>query len=116
MEYSTNNKRKPRKNDGIHIIKCILRSINEMFHISPEFFQITQGQYDDFFKQLEETEYIRRIKEGDYLAENFNITIEGMKFLKKKINLNIDVEQQFNYLIGSTKSKLITKDRERRKV
>ncbi len=106
MDYPINNRRKPRRHDGVHIIKCIIKSINERFHISPDFLGISAEQYNDFFKQLEEQDYIRRVKEGEYASENYNITLEGIKFLRKKKNTNVEIEQKFNYVLGSTTIKI----------
>lgn len=81
--YVTNKKRKPKKKDGYHIILCIIKACNEEFHVDASFLDLSGERYNDFFKQCIEVGFIRRIKEGPYLAENFNITLEGIKFINK---------------------------------
>lgn len=102
--YEVNNKRKPKKSDSTNIMKCIVRAIEEHFHISSEFFSITKDSYIDYFRQLEELKYIRRVTDGEYIAENFNATLEGTKFLKRKPKKNVSVEAEIN--LGVVKAKV----------
>ena len=100
--YKTDNRRKPKIRDGIHFMQCIARAVGEMFHVSPEFLEIPVLQYNDYFQQLLERKYIRRLKDGHFIAENFSITPEGTKFYKLK-RINIEIEQSFNCGLVSTK-------------
>lgn len=81
--YVINNRRKPKKKDGYHIILCIVKACNEEFHVDASFLDLSEERYNDFFKQCIEVGFIRQIKVGPYLAENFNITLEGIKFINK---------------------------------
>lgn len=91
--YKIDKRRKPRKKDTYHRILCIVKACEEDFHVDSEFLEISEEKYNDYFKQCIELGLIRQIKEGPYLAENFNTTIEGYKFShKSKSSLSAELK------------------------
>ncbi len=91
--FKTDKRRKPRKKDTYHRILCIVKACEKDFHVDSEFLGISEEKYNDYFKQCIELGLIRRIKEGSYLAENFNTTIEGYNFLhKSKSSLSAELK------------------------
>ena len=102
--YEIKKRRKPKKLDGFHIMQCIVRAVDERFHIDNTFFGIEKENYDNYFIQCVELGYIVRVKGKDFVAEEFNIKPKGHSF-HKAAKGKVSVEQTLNYGIGSTKIK-----------
>lgn len=81
--YEINKRKMNRIQDDYHRMLCIIRAISEQFHVSPELLKVSKAKYVDYYNQLENGKIIVRVEETEYLAEYYNILIDGVLIFKK---------------------------------
>lgn len=72
MSYQLNKKRLPRKSNDTTIIKCILRSIHDHFHVDADILNVSKEKYNSYYDYLEQLNIIKNVS-TKYTPEGYSV-------------------------------------------